>query len=429
MRLLALFALPLCLFSQSLWAAMTAEEYGYPLLNPFEATIASTPAQLRPILPLEDSVRQSDYRIDITPERTYPLPSIFWAVDRFGYRLAKQSGEAPLLVVIAGTGSNFTAGTANDLKRLFYANGYHVLVLSSPTSYDFISSASRYATPGLSSEDAKDLMRALKAIQQQHPSLKVSSYHLAGYSLGALNAAFLAELDSREPHFNFQRVLLINPPVNLYTSVANLDRLVQAQIKEVDANTTFFELLIAKFSRYFQAHGYIDMSEAMLFDFQQSPERLTNEEMAMLIGAVFRFAAADIVFTSDLINKRGLITPSSVTLHQSTPLEPYFKRAMQCDFECYMQEQLYPLWEQLNPGGDLDDMIFDVSLYRIESFLKNNQQLIVLHNADDPILGQGDLGFLRRTLGERLLLFPHGGHLGNINYRVNTQAMLEFFRD
>ena len=31
--------------------------------------------------------------------------------------------------------------------------------------------------------------------------------------------------------------------------------------------------------------------------------------MAMLIGTSFRFSAADIAFTSDLINRRGLIIP------------------------------------------------------------------------------------------------------------------------
>ncbi|MNP85317.1 hypothetical protein D3C76_1850040 [compost metagenome] len=51
-----------------------------------------------------------------------------------------------------------------------------------------------------------------------------------------------------------------------------------------------------------------------------------------------------------------------------------------------------------------------------------------MHNADDLILGPGDLGFLRRTLGDRLTVYPHGGHCGNLNYRVNGDAMLEFFR-
>jgi hypothetical protein len=51
-----------------------------------------------------------------------------------------------------------------------------------------------------------------------------------------------------------------------------------------------------------------------------------------------------------------------------------------------------------------------------------------MHNADDVILGAGDLGFLRQTFGDRLTVYPYGGHCGNLNYRVNSDAMLEFFR-
>ena len=73
-------------------------------------------------------------------------------------------------------------------------------------------------------------------------------------------------------------------------------------------------------------------------------------------------------------------------------------------------------------------MINEVSLYGIEDYLKNSPKIAVMHNADDVILGPGDLGFLRRTMGDRLTVYPYGGHCGNLNYRVNSNDMLEFFR-
>ena len=51
--------------------------YGYPLINPFEATIATTPPELRPQLPADDDIRQSDYALKLRPEREYELPSNF----------------------------------------------------------------------------------------------------------------------------------------------------------------------------------------------------------------------------------------------------------------------------------------------------------------------------------------------------------------
>lgn len=431
MPLVYLLAALLCgitLGGPLLAAEIDAQSYGYPLTNPFEATIATTPAELQPQLPADADIDQQDYRVRLRPEREFELPDNFWPVTKMGYRLAKQKGEAPLIFIIAGTGMPYASSTAEYLKKLFYGAGYHVVQLSSPTSYDFMAAASRFATPGLTGEDADDLYRAMQAVRAQHPRLKVSAFHLTGYSLGALQAAFVSQLDETRRSFNFKRVLLLNPPVNLYTSTSNLDRLVQTQVEGINSSTTFYETVLAKLTRYFQEKGYVDLNDAMLFDFQRSKEQLSDEQMAMLIGTVFRFAAADIAFTSDLINRRGLITPARYPINDSTSLTPFFKRALQCDFDCYITEQLIPMWRARLDGGSITQMINQVSLYAVEDYLKESSKIAVMHNADDLILGPGDLGFLRRTLGDRLTVYPFGGHCGNLNYRVNSDAMLEFFR-
>ena len=411
------------------WAAdIDAASYGYPLTNPFEATITTTPPELRPALPDDADIEQTDYQLKLRPEREFEVPANFWPVTKLRYRLARQQGQAPLMFIIAGTGGHYTGSTMEYLKKLFYGAGYHVVQLSSPSSYDFMTAASRFATPGYTRDDADDLYRVMQAVRAQHPRLAVSAFHLTGYSLGALQAAFVSQLDESRRAFNFERVLLLNPPVNLYTSISNLDRLVQTKVEGIDNSTTFYELMLAKLTRYFQAKGHIDLTDAMLYDFQQSKEQLSDEQMAMLIGTVFRFASADIVFTSDLINRRGLITPVGSPITEGTSLTPFFKLALQCDFDCYITEHLIPMWRARHGGGELNEMIKQVSLYALEDYLKHSDKIAVMHNADDLILGVDDLGFLRRTLGERLILYPLGGHLGNLNYRVNSDAMLEFFR-
>ncbi|MDF3196436.1 MAG: serine/threonine protein kinase [Gammaproteobacteria bacterium HGW-Gammaproteobacteria-13] len=426
-RLLALLSC-LALIAPVSAADIDASSYGYPISNAFEATLATTPPELRPELPADADINQSDYQIKLRPEREFELPENFWPVTKMRYRMAKQSGEAPLIFIIAGTGAHYASSTPEYLKKLFYGAGYHVVQLSSPTSYDFMTSASRFATPGITREDADDLYRTMQAVRAQHPRLKVSEYHLTGYSLGALQAAFVSELDETRRSFNFKRVLLLNPPVNLYTSITNLDRMVQTKVEGIDNSTTFYELVLGKLTRYFQNKGYVDINDALLYDFQNSGEQLSDEQMAMLIGAAFRFSSADIAFTSDLINRRGLITPIDYPISEGTSLTPFFRRALQCDFDCYLTEQLIPMWRARTDGGSVAQLIDQVSLYAVADYLKNSSKIAVMHNADDVILGPGDLGFLRRTLGERLTVYPLGGHCGNLNYRVNSDAMLEFFR-
>ncbi|OHC13238.1 MAG: serine/threonine protein kinase [Pseudomonadales bacterium GWC1_66_9] len=403
--------------------------YGFPLHNPFEATIATTPPELRPALPPDSEIDQRDYSLSLRPERPFALPGNLRQVRDLRYRLARQAHAAPLIFIISGTGAHYASSLTEYLKRLFYGAGFHVVQLSSPTSYDFMTAASRAATPGLSREDAADLYRVMEAVRAQQADLPVTAYHLTGYSLGALHAAFVSQLDESRRGFGFKRVLLLNPPVNPYNSVRNLDRLVQTEVPGITGDLTFYELILGKLTRYFQRRGYIDLNEALLYDLQQSKERLTNEEMAMLIGSVFRFAAADIAYTSDLLNRRGLITPPNYPVEEDTPLAPFFIRALQCNFGCYLNEQLIPQWRLRHNGGSLSQLIGQISLQALQDYLAGSGKIAVMHNADDLILGPGDLAFLRRTFGERLTLYPFGGHCGNLNYRVNSQAMLEFLRD
>lgn len=424
----ALFASLLCCAAPVLAVDIDAASYGYPLSNPFEATIATTPPNLRPQVPSDEDIDQADYDLKLRPEREFELPDNFWPVTKLRYRLARQDGRAPLIFIISGTGASFASSKTEQLKRLFYGAGYHVVQLSSPTSYDFMSAASRNATPGISSEDAEDLYRVMMAVSAQHPRLQVSDYYLTGYSLGGLNAAFVSALDEQKRHFNFKRVLLLNPPVNLYTSVNNLDRLVQTRVEGIDDHTNYFDVVLGKLTRYFEEQGRIDMDEAMLYDFQRSGQKLSNEQLAMLIGSSFRFSVSDMAFTADLINRRGLITPPNYPISEGTSLTPFFKRALQCDFDCYIVDQLVPYWRTKYNGGSLLQLIDQVSLYGLEKYLRESPKIAVMHNADDLILGPGDIGFLRRTFGDRLTLYPRGGHCGNLNYRVNSDAMLEFFR-
>ena len=429
-RLSALALAICCIMPVAQARPVDASSYNFPLTNPFEATIATTPDALLPLgLPANRNIDQDDYELNLRPEREFSLPDNFWAVKKLKYRIARQPGPAPLIFLIAGTGSNYASGTMDFLKKVFYRDGYHVVQLSSPTSYDFMVGASRHATPGYSPEDARDLYAVMKAVREQQANLPVTDFHLLGYSLGGLDAAFVSHLDETEKVFAFKRVLLLNPPVNLQTSVNNLDSLVQTEVKGVSDDQTFYDLIFTKLATFFRAKGHIQIDAAMLYDFQQSPQSLSNEELAMLIGTVFRFSAADIVFTSDLLNRRGGIVPLQTKITESSSLTPYFQASLRCNFACYMERQLLPFWRSRFGGADLPQLVHDSSLHALAGYLQTSPKIGVMTNADDLILGPGDLRFLRKTFGQRLTVYPHGGHLGNLNYRVNVGDMLEFFHE
>lgn len=423
---LYIFALALSL-SASLAQAQQHDDFSYPDINAFMATIGGTPEPLRAPVPDDVDVRQTDLSIRVLPERSLPP-----ALDRYRdlhYRLAYQNKPAPLIFLIAGTGSGFDSPRLAYLKALFWQAGMHVIMLSSPTNHDFIAAASSSGLPGLGREDARDLHTAMSlAVEnaRDKQGIEITEYRLAGFSLGALNAAFVSHLDESLGQFNFSKVLLLNPPVDLYSSIQRLDALSRTKVEGISNTDSFYEHIFDKLSRHFAQSGYTDVEAGLFSSIQTSEEALTDGEMALLIGAVFRFAAADLNFMTDVINGTGRYAPPGATIKVSTSLTPYLRRALFCDFNCYIQSQLWPAWSSRNIDKNITDMAYESSLRSIEDHLVDNPEIAVISNADDFILDASDYAYLAQIFGQRAFLFPRGGHGGNLQHVDVSARMLSF---
>ena len=221
MQLLLRLTALLALIVTPLHAAdLSIEEYGYPRPILSKRPSPARRAHCAPRYPVTTPSTKADYSLRLRPEREFTLPDNFWPVKQLRYRPARQRGPAPLIFIISGTGAHYSAGKTEALKRLFYGAGYHVVQLSSPTSYDFMSAASRYATPA----SVPTMPRT--SIGSCRPFAPGITSCLSPSSTSPATAR-RAERGVRQPadetrgSFNFKRVLLLNPPVNLYTSVGN----------------------------------------------------------------------------------------------------------------------------------------------------------------------------------------------------------------
>lgn len=207
--LLSLMAAPVVL------ATSPAPAYDFPFKDPLVATVLGTPEDLR--AEIDYDIPRKDREIVIFPDRK--IPSIV-ALPKYRYSITAQEQAAPLIFVIAGTGSSHRGAKMKLLEAAFYGAGFHVVSLSSPTYANFIITASSTRIPGRTSDDAGDLYRVMEMIWAEHKGrLEVTGFHVTGYSLGGANAAFVARHDEQRQVFNFKKVLMINPPVNLFNSV------------------------------------------------------------------------------------------------------------------------------------------------------------------------------------------------------------------
>ncbi len=57
--------------------------------------------------------------------------------------------------------------------------------------------------------------------------------------------------------------------------------------------------------------------------------------------------------------------------------------------------------------------------------MRNNTDYYAQTNSDDLILDKPELAWLRSTLGNRIAVYDHGGHLGNLGDRRQISDMLD----
>ena len=401
-------------------AGASDETYEYPLRDPYVATVVGTPQKFKAALPKKIPLRKA--RLTVFEARE--TPAVLWYEEGLRYSYALQKGAAPLVFLIAGTGGSHDSGKNQVMAKAFYQAGFHVVGLSSPTFANFIVSASETGVPGHAYHDAADLYRVMTLIRDKLQSrAQITKYSVAGYSLGGFNAAFVALQDERERTFNFEKVLMINPPVRLYSSVSLLDRMLENIPGGADNFNQYYKSLVERLTQVYRREDRLDLSEDGLYKAYRELN-FKNEELAALVGVSFRLTSANLALTSDILNDAGYIKPENLQLNKYSSLHPYDKVAMRLGFTDYVHTYFYPYYKAKDPSLTREGLIGMMSLANIEEYLLNATKIEVMHNEDDLILEPGEIEFFRRVFGERAKIYPYGGHCGNLDYRDNVTHML-----
>ena len=407
-----------------------ANAYDYPLKDPYLATVIGTPSEFQPKLP--DKIDYKMLSFEVFPERV--VPSVFWHQKEFRYSLTYQKGEAPLIFVIAGTGSSFYSANMIFFQRIFYQAGFHVICLPSPTHMNFITTASATGLPGNIIADAVDLYRVMTmAWEQVKDRIKVSEFYLTGYSLGASEAAFVAKLDEEKRTFNFKKVLMINPSVSLYSSAKILDQMLLAALPGgLQDFNGWLDRILGRFGEFFKETGSVDLGHDFLYNVYKHVNKTRSpkqEDLATMIGTAFRISSNNMLFTSDVMTNSGLIVPKNLVLGSADSLYEYFRVASYTTFIDYFDYLLLPYYKAKYPELTQQRAIEIDSLYHIEAYLRNSPKIGLMGNEDDFILTPQELSFLKYVFGSRAKIYPYGGHCGNMSYTENVEYMLNFLKN
>ena len=406
--------------------SLTAFSYNFPIDDPYSATIIGSASMMTE--GVSENIPLKVYEIQIKDKKD--IPDVFWYASKFKFSFSKQKNKkAPLIFVLAGTGSDYSTTRVKFMQRIFHDAGYHTIAISSQMSQQFMISASSNSVPGLLLEDNKDIYKAMKlAYNKIKDQVEVTDFYIMGYSLGGTNAAVLSYIDEKEKAFNFKRVFMVNPPVNLYDSAVKLDKYLDdytggkaAGIEKL-LNTTLAKVKGGLTSEY------ANIGADTIYNIVKG-DILSDTEKKAYIGLAFRLASTDLNFISDFITKSHIYTKNPEKVDKYTNMKEYLKAVNFATFEDYVNKIGFPYYKKYNKDLTTEDLKEKASLRVIEDYLRTSPKIAAVTNADELILNEKDFAFLKDVFKNRLVIYPRGGHCGNMFYKENVDVMLKFVNE
>ena len=406
---LAVSALALCCFgSVTAQSADIPSGYDYPYHDPWLAT-ASVALLKDPKLP-EKQVKD----VTIYPARA--RTPLFEDRAQVYYVTYRQEKPADLVVLISGLGSVAEDPLALYLGGQIFAMGYNVLVIPDAFNWQFALGASRSGYPGVPSIDAGDLENFIVRARDHAvrvDGMKIRQTKLVGYSMGALEGAFLAAREAQHPRLKFDKVVLLNPPVDTFYDLHQLDALA-ATGKDWSADEK--KTVKAKAFDLVANANLTDPEGAPYFRDLAQKNTLTDDQLKYVLFGLFHDSLSDVIMVSQQIHDLGILkSPAS-----KVSLDAREKEAAQYGFADYLDKFVMP---QLPDQRAAAEMTKTETLYGLHDFLASHHEVEIFHNADDFLVRPQDIAYLQSTLTNRLTLFPHGGHMGNIWYPTNQQML------
>jgi hypothetical protein len=333
----------------------------------------------------------------------------------------------PLVVVVPGFGGTFNSGESIYISQLIQeSEDVNVLAVLSPSNLNSILYFSRTRfwshTPSDVSLLYDQIVMALNRIRAESvtaPDLR--QIRVVGYSLGAVHAAFLKELDSSRRQLNIGRTVLLHPPVSTLNAAANLDRLTPAEIvgkrsATVIKNTHGLEDIMTDYFRKDFNQEWVQRSFMQKLSWPLQLKGITG-----VVTALFRDTLWDAAFAMRVDE----IVGSDFESRRQSARGIYRDVGGSISFNSYVNNMALPKIIQLEGTRDVNLLDQKMGLPAVANRLRLDSQITLMHCADDFVLGAGDLDWLKNQFGPRAWTMPHCGHMGAIWYSPFKNTLLQ----
>ncbi len=318
---------------------------------------------------------------------------------RFKYIMQKNK-NSPVAIIYPSIGEGIMSHHSVVMAKLFYDEGYSVIIQGSHFQWEFVKSMPDGYYPGIPSQDADYLKivtsKILTKLENKY-KCKFQEKVVLGTSFGALETLFLADKEYKNNTMNITKYISINPPIELIYAMKQVDKNNEDWKKNPNNLKGRVAVTAAKILRL------LEESDSPDFKISQLP--FSDSEAKLITGFIMHQKLSDLIFTLENAPK--------------SKKSDIYQQINNMSYEDYMNKYILA-----NSLFTFDDLNYDTSLYSIADYLQANDNYKIFHTLDDYLVNQQQLSRLKKYAGENAIYVNNGSHLGYL-YRPEFMEALK----
>ncbi len=321
---------------------------------------------------------------------------------KFRYVLQKNK-TAPVAIIYPSIGEGVMSHHSVVLAKLFYDEGYSVVLQGNTFHWEFVKSAPKDYRPGLPTNDAKYARLVTYKILNKLENERGCDFNeklLIGTSYGGMTTLFVGAEEEKNPILNITNYISVNPPVDIIFALQQFDKNTQEWNNDQSDIKVRTGIAAGKIMQILQ-----DISDNKEYDLEALP--FTDKEAKLITSFIMQQKLSDVIFTIEDAPKSKKSNIYDIV--NNTGYDDYGKK--------YLNFDKYKTYDQLAS---------DTTLYAISDFLKNSTKYKIYHSMDDYFVNQSQLSWLKNQANSKCILFANGGHLG---FLYRKEFMDEFKKD
>ncbi len=351
-----------------------------------------------PVLLLEPSRHFKPHGASLTlwPERSTQMGNPKKNRIEYSY-LLQEDLKAPMVILIPGMGGNASSNSLLYLAEIVYRSGYSVVLIPSSTHWSFALAASASGRTGHIPEDARDMHRVIQFIKgalEEKYQIQPSQWGLLGISYGALDGAFLLNLNEGATQFNF--LIMVNPPLNRSLAISKVDQYYAEGERWPKRKKDALEIHLV--NRMLSVNTSINPIDTL-----QELERafpLDEKELAWLLSRTFRISISHTAQIGNLLEQGEASSDFRGNMIDYLRESIYKKR-----FKASTEDEFIKLEGQ-------SELMTAIANNKADT--EGAKKIILFHSTNDYLSFPEGLKSLDQLPVEKHI-YPYGGHLGLIS--------------